>query len=287
MEKRPYDMAYLQISFTDPEYKQQTIRFKLNANSIYLEDQVKAGIPATIQEGNRIIPYPFTPAEYAAMAFTNGTLRTTVKIAQDYLMATPQNGIFKGQCHYIKQPLFDLYDKDLENKIQNDDFRLRLKAANKINDINDLKTAQDLMYRLNGSYFKAPGHDAVTEEEIANAIEECRRGLINYMDDAESDGLYKLLEDVTTADEQIVILVGKAVAKGILAFDHTPNQVSTKVNGEWKAIKMISSSLAPTERQRLFAEFLASPEGRVLLDDVTKQVEGGGAKTKKEKLVTA
>lgn len=283
LEKRPYDMAYLQITFEDVDEINKTIRFKMNANSIYLDDQVKAGIPATMQEGNRIIPYPFTPSEYEAMKFTNGILRTTLDMAQKYLMATPQNGNFKGYCSIIKQPLFDLYDKTLETKIQNDDFRLRLKAANKINEINDLKVAQDLMYRLNGSFFKAPGQNATTPEEIANALEECRRGLINFMDDAEEEGLYKLLEDVSTADEQVMILVGKAVQKEILAFDQTPNQVTLNTNGVWKNVKMISSTIPPNERQRLFAEFLASPEAKVLYDDIDGRVNGKPATTKKQK----
>lgn len=289
IEKRPYDMAYLQISFQDAEdQRNKTIRFKMNANSIYLDEQVAAGIPATIQEGNRVVPYPFTPQEYKAMEFNNGVLRTNLEIAQKYLMATPQNGAFQGYCSVIKQPLFDLYDKTLETKIQNDDFRLRLRAANKIDQITDLKVAQELMYRVNGSFFKAPGIDAVTPEEIADALEECRRGLITFMDDAEDQGLYKLLEEVTTADEQVLILVGKAVQKGILAFDHTPNQVTLNTNGVWKNVKMISSTIPPNERQRLFAEFLASPEAKVLYDDIVNRVEGRSTttKNKKEQLVT-
>lgn len=257
-EKRPIDHAYLQLTFAEAPNdegatKNRTIRLKLSSNTIYQDEQIKEGILANV---------PFTTAERNAVKFVQGVLMTKNTIVQTFLEASPQFGQFKGYCDAVKEPLYDLYDKTAEVKINNAEVLKRLKAINKAAEIyesKDVKKGQDLMIRLNGSFYKAP-----------DDIEEIFAGLTSFIDDADELMLDKLLDDSMTQDEQLVILVGKAVAAEIISFNEAPNQVSLKKNGNWVNVKMISDSLEPAERQRVFVEFLASPDGKYLADDLNK-----------------
>lgn len=262
-EKRPIDHAYLQLTFAEAENeegatKNRTIRLKLSSNSIYQDEQIKEGIAANV---------PFTTAERNAVKFVQGVLMTKNTIVQKFLEASPQFGQFKGYCDAVKEPLYDLYDKTVELKAATDEFKKRLKAANKIAEISDLKEGQDLMIRLNGSFFKAP-----------DTLDEVLSGLISYLDDADEAMLDKIINDSMTKDEEIIILVGRAAAAGIISFDDLPNQVALKKGSTWIPVKMISSDLPASERQRFFVEFLSTNDGKLLQDDLKKQLSGKASK---------
>lgn len=279
LEKRPIDHAFLQITFTESDKdlpsgqypKNRTLRLKMNSNSIFQDEQIKEGIPANT---------PFTSAEKTAVEFRNGVLVTRYDIVQKFLDNHPQNKKFSGLCDAIKQPLFEEYDKASTLKAGNEDFRKRAKVAAKImalEESGDLKAGQDLMIRLNGSFFKVPD---LMEEVIA--------GLIAFLDNAEEPELDKFLSDSVSKDEEITILIGRAVNSGVLSFDEKPNQVSLKKNNAWVDVKLISSEHSPAERKRYFAEFLSSPDGQLLYEDLKKTTEGGATKTKsKKETVTA
>lgn len=270
MEKRPLDHAYLKNTFFDQsdadetKWKNRTTRLKLSSNTIYQDEQIKEGIPAN---------EPFTQGERDAVKFVYGRLITGNTIVQKYLETSPQYDKFKGKSDDITRPLFTLYEPANETKIINDSFRKSLRAANKIAEIDDLKEAQELMYYLNGSFFKAPGTEAVTDEEKAEALEECRRGLIAFLDDTDDAGLDRILDSEISSDDSAAILVGKAVAGGFISFDAKPNMVSVKKGGGWGDAKMIASTTDPEERQRIFVEFLGSKDGSKLLDDLKKRVK--------------
>lgn len=268
-EKRPIDHAYLQLTFAEApndegSTKNRTIRLKLSSNTIYQDEQIKEGILANV---------PFTTAERNAVKFVQGVLMTKNTIVQKFLEASPQFGNFKGYCDAVKEPLYDLYDKSIEMKATTDEFKKRLKAANKIAEIEDLKEGQDLMIRLNGSFFKTPDN-----------LDEVIAGLISYLDDADEAMLDKIINDSMTKDEEIIILVGRAVAAEIISFDQLPNQVAMKKGNNWIPVKMISSDIQASERQRFFVEFLSTNDGKLLQDDLKKQLDG---KSKKKELANA
>lgn len=275
-QKRPIDHAYLQQTFTfeDAEGTQQnkTARLKLNSNTIWQDEQIKMGIPANA---------PFTQAERDAVRFTNGVLMTNKKIVQTFLEAVPQFEGFKGERDgEVKEALYELFDKTEKLKSDNKEFLKRVKGAAKIAELyenEDAKAMKDLMIRLNGAFFKAP-----------DDIEELLAQLTNYVDDADEAMLDKLLDDTMTQDEALVILVGKAVNADIISFDKSQNQVSLKKNNSWVDVKMISSNIEPSERQRLFVEFIASPDGKYIAEDLKARFDGEGEgkkKPRKEQLV--
>lgn len=270
-EKRPVDHAYLRQTFTytddNGNERNRTARLKLNSDTIWQDEQIKNGILAN---------EPFTNAERDAVMFKNGVLMTNKEIVQRYLETVPQCVGFKGESSDIREPLYELYDKTIKLKSDNAEFLKRVEAASKVADIykkGEVKAGQDLMIRLNGAFFKAP-----------NDIEEILQGLTSFVDDADEKMLDKLLDESMTQDEQLVILVGKAVGADLISFDQSSNQVSLKKNNSWVDVKMISSNLEAAERQRVFVEFLASPDGKYLADDLKKQLDG---KAKKKELANA
>lgn len=270
-DKRPVDHAYLKQTFTTPDGKNRTARLKLSCNTIWQDEQIKPeiGIPANEQ---------FTQAERDAVKFVNEILMTGNKTVQEYLESIPQfekwkgwekdeSGNFKGYSE--EKPLYTLLDKDIEAKTTNEEFKKRLKAANKVAGITDLKEGQDLMIRLNGRSFTPP-----------NDLIDLQNALIEFVDDANDEMLDALLKDEVSVDEKVIILISRAISEKIISFDAVPNQVAKRKGDAWTAVKSVSSEYSMEERERYFAEFLTSEDGKLLRGDIEKDVE------KKEKANT-
>ena len=149
----------------------------------------------------------------------------------------------------------------MELQTEDEMFMKRLKAANKIAAIKDVTEGQELMIRLNGSFFKAPSD-----------ILKIRSELIRFLDDADEPMLDNLLKDDINIDEKTTVLIGKAISLGIISFDKVADQV-VKVKGtKTTNLKEISSEHSPEERKRYFSEFLTSDDGKLLLKDLEKDV---------------
>ena len=78
---------------------------------------------------------------------------------------------------------------------------------------------------------------------------------------------------------------------GLISFDEPgmENFVVKKKNGTVIPLKEISAALGMSERKRYLAEFMAVPEGRLLLEDLRKDVAGEKKeeqKMKKEILIS-
>lgn len=265
LNKRPIEHAYTQLTFFDKKTEQnKTIRLKLNTNTIWLDEQVKQGMPGhiTYKDGS-FGNVPPTQAERDAVMFKNGVLKTSNPIVQQYLEASPQFHGFDGLCDKIRQPLYELLDLEKEMDDDISLFDKQVEAAVKIKGIETLEEAQELMYHLNGFWFKAP-----------ETLKECKKGLIQFLDDADDIALDKLLENTKTKDDEVKILIGRAMARGIISFTANPNQVSLKKGSGWADVRMISSDTPKDERTRLFAEYLLSKDGAALHDDIKNKVGG-------------
>ena len=266
LQKRPIDHAYLKVTFYDNKtQKSRTARLKLGSSSIWQDEQIKEGIPAN---------EPFTNAERKAVQFNYGVLRTKNPLVQLYIETIPSMEGFDGECDAVKKPLYKLYDKTGEIKTRNAAIKKRLEAGNRIEAITELREAQDLMIRLNGSFFTPP-----------DSLEECQNQLFEFLDDADDDMLEKLMQDKVSKDEEIMITVGRAVAAGIISYTQKMNYVSMKKGTEWVDVKVISNQLPPSERERQFMEFLSTNDGDALYTDIQIKLaesEGKVRKTKKK-----
>lgn len=254
VDKRPNDRPFLQITFTDVEGLNRTIRFKLNCNTPYQDEQIeKFKIPANEK---------YTKAERSMLAFKNGVLVVTNKAAQKFLDIHPQNEKFAGDCPDIHGPLFVEFDPKVKVNNSVKEFKRRLEAANKIAAL-DLEEAQSMLVRLNGSFFKSP-------EELNDCIDI----LVEYMDECDEAGIEDILRDGATLEDEIKILINKAIAKDVLSFNEQgmENFVVKKQSGRVIPLKEISKNLHETERRRLFSEFLASNDGSLHLEDLRKIV---------------
>ena len=84
--KRPIDHAYGQITFTDRDGKNRTIRYKSQTDEIYQDKQIKElMIPANEK---------FTQSERDALCFRDGVLITDIPTTQNYLDTSPQHEDF-------------------------------------------------------------------------------------------------------------------------------------------------------------------------------------------------
>lgn len=256
LKSRPLDHAFMQTTFTDRDGNYRTIRLKTQAKSIFQDEQIKAGILANV---------PYSQIEKDAVAFHGGVLTTNNAVVQEFLEASPQfEGFWKpdvegrvGSSTEVTRPLYKLLDQVSDIKTENQLMRTRVKAANKIFAIEDLKEAQALMIRLNGSFFKAP-----------DDILDCQNALVEFLDEANEAAINDLLRDDVTVDEEATVLIGLAVGANLLSFDAIPNQVAKINNGVPVAVKEISSELPLEERKRYFSEWLTSNAGKLLLADL-------------------
>ncbi len=251
---RKNDRPALQITFTDESGTNRTIRFKLNCNTPYQDEQIeKHKIPANER---------FTDAERAALWIRGGVLVAKNPIAQQFLDIHPQNGNFKGSCPDIPGPLFVEYkpeEKTLKNVTA---FKRRLQAANKIAELS-LEEAQGMLVRLNGTFYKAP-----------DKLNDCIDVLVDYLDECDEDGIEDILRDGVSLEDEITILINKATGNGVLSFNEVgmENFVVKKQAGRTIPLKEISKNLPEQERRRLFSEFLASNDGTLHLEDLRKIV---------------
>lgn len=272
-KNRVIDHAYLRATFFDPkEKKNRTIRLKLNSNFIDQDKQVKEELILANE--------PFTFEEKKAVEFRNGILMTNLPIVQQFLEASPQFSRFTGTSADIKETLYELIDKKAEIKSKNKDFLRTLEAATKVAEVykkGDLKEAQDLMIRLNGSFFTPP-----------NDMDEILAELTKFVDDADDRMLDKLLAEDHTEDEKITILIARAVNEKIISFEQVENEVVRIDRDKPVTLREIPSSYDKDERKRYFAAFLSSEEGHLLAQDLQDAIDektGGkvkGARKKKE-----
>lgn len=243
----------------------RTIRLKLNSNTPYQDEQIeKEKIPANTK---------YSQLEYDACKFRHNTISTINPAVQRYLEVYPGFEGFKGYCEEIPRVQYKLYDKNVEIKSENEGFKKRLKAANKIAEL-ELGEAQDLLIKIFGSFYTLP-----------ETLEAAQNALVNFMDEGD-EAMEEILKEDTTIDDEVQILMGRLVSKGVLSFDAVEGHVAKKKGSEWINLKAISNEYTPLERQRLFSEFLTSPAGKLLLDDLKKEASGEEAKNKKD-LVTA
>lgn len=249
-------MPYLQYTIVTPEGKSRTARFKIGANSIWLDEQIANGIPANAK---------FTQRERDLMKFRYGRLRTGIPIAKEFLDNSPQMKGFEGTSVDNIKPSFEAYSKATQQKELNSSFKTMLKAGNIIAKYN-LKQAQEMLIRIQGSFVPVPDN-----------VEECQNELAELVD-SNPDALKEVLksEKDRTADDETNLMIGKLVHSGILSFEHEAGAISKKFGEEWKTVKEIGGE-DPEERQRLFVEFLNSDAGQALLSDLKndlRKVEG-------------
>jgi len=240
----------------------RTIRLKLNSNTPYQDEQIeKEKIPANEK---------FTQMEYDARKFRHNTLTTDNPVVQRFLEVSPWMEGFKGTCPEVPRPCFKLYDKNVEIVSENRSFKDRLKAANKIADL-DLEKAQEMLIRIFGTFYTVP-----------DTLEEAQNALVNFMDEGD-EAMDEILKEDTTLDDEVQIILGKLVSAGILSFDAVQGQVCKKKGDNWIELKAIGNEYTPMERQRYFIEFLTSPAGKLLLDDLRKDAT---KKVKEKELVS-
>lgn len=260
IDKRPNDAAYLKQTFTTQDGKNRTARLKLNCDTIWQDEQIKPEVGIGANE-------PFTTQERKAVEFINEICIARVPIVAEYLESIPQfEGWKKKNPNGFSEEtaLYKLLDKDSEAKASNEDIKKRIKAASKVADLTELKEAQDLIIRLNGTHFTPP-------EDLV-AVQNLLFDFVDDADDAMLDAVLKSEKDITQ-DEKVNVLITRAVNEKKLSFSEVPNQVARKVGNKWVNVKEISNEHSLEERTRYFAEFLTSDSGKLLLADIEKDVK--------------
>ena len=262
VSKPPFYPIYLRVTFQDKNGVSKTIRYKENASDADGNPVIDQRIQ--IDKLKIDANEPFTQNERRDRSFRNGILVTNKKVLQTYVEAYPGCEGFEGTCDDVPQPIYKILDKAAQEKVKNSDIRKRVKAANKIIDL-ELDEAQAMLIRLNGSFFETP-----------KELEECQNLLMEFVDDAEEAGLDAVLRDDKdiNIDDKTTILIGKLVNAEMLSFDKLDGKISKKdKNGKWIEIREMSSEYPLNERVRLFSDFLNTDDGKALKNDLEKDLK--------------
>ena len=252
IDKIPLWEPYLQYTFTDKDGKNKTTRLKLNSDSIYQDEQVKAGILANER---------FTTAERNSRKFRNGVLLTGIPIVQKFLEeGCPHFKDFEGICQDVQSKAFRRYDKSVEVKSTNKAFKDNLAAANKIAGL-DLKGAQDLLLKIYGFHYTVP-----------QDLDEAQNVLVAYMNESDA-AVQEIIDENVTIDQEIKILLGKLMNAKKISFDAIEGQVAKKKNEDWIPLKSIGLDYSVDEKERIFSEFLSTPSGLTILADLKNEAD--------------
>lgn len=258
IDKRKDYCPHLRTTITKPNVGRVVIRYKENTELIEQDLQIKKGILAND---------PFIAGEYAALRFAYGTKTTKDPVVQSYL---EEYAGFEGNentSNDCPRKEYKLLDYQKEAKDLNSFTRRRVEAVNKILNA-ELDETKELLWRAYGTYYKP------TED-----VEENQNKLINYLDENE-DAVSEIMKGDITKDDEVKILIGRALSMGVLSFDINSGQVSKKKGTAWIDVKAISGELELNERVRQFSQFLTSDSGKLLREDIEADLGVSKAKTK-------
>lgn len=246
---------HLQHTFVHKDGKQRTIRYKQGVPSIFQDEQIKNfSVPANER---------FTDDERRAMNFVNGVLVHDGEHEQKFLDKdhNPQREDFTGRRIGQITPLFKELDEELEEKEENSFLKNTGLALVKILSMGKAEVSA-LLSLFYGASYVVPATLSAAQNAAAKALEgnEDRMKMVNEWG---SD------KDV---DSKIIILLNKALGKGIVSFDLHDNQVSLLKNNEWRDVKMISGD-SYEEREVLFRQYLATEQGELLRKDIESLVK--------------
>ncbi len=256
VKKIPVHRPTLRQTFQDENGVGKTIRYKESSTSV---DQLYQMEKEKIDANER-----FTTTERNDLRFKFGTLTTDKLIAQTYLEAHPEFSGFKGRCDDVKQPRYRLLDTEKDEDLKNEDMRKRVKAATKVLSLS-LEDAQEMLIRLNGSFFKTP-----------DKVGACQNLLMQFVDDANDAGLDDVLKgsEEITVDDKTTVLIGTLINSGVISFDQVQGKISKKgKDGKWITLRDMSAEYTLDERKRLFSDFLNTDDGSDLKADLEKELK--------------
>lgn len=226
--------------------KRVVIRYKETTDEIEQDKQIEKGIPAN---------NPFTAGEYSALQFFMGTKTTNNPTVKKYLK---EYAGFEGNSYTSTDtPLkeYKLLDFDKEAKDLNLLTRRKVEAVNKILSL-DLDGTNKLLWLAYG-----------TQYQTTDDVSKNQNTLIKYLDENE-EAVDEILKEETTKDDEMNVLVARALSAGVLSFDANQGQVSKKKGTAWIDVKAVSADLEPAERIRQFVNFVGSDSGKLLKEDI-------------------
>jgi hypothetical protein len=239
---------YLKHNFTDKSGKRKITRFKLGANSIFQDEQIKNDM---ILANER-----FTTDERRTLYLINGVLVTDDEFLQSFLHEdnNPQRLEFTGRSRGSITPLIMELDEEKISDDENDFIFRTAEAIMKIRSMTKDEAAAFVALFRGASY------------PIPERLKDCQNILSKDLEGSD-ERINMILNADINPDSQVVILLNKAINKGILSFEIKPDFVQVKRGEQWLDAKMVVAD-SYEEREILFRQYLASPEGELLRKDI-------------------
>jgi hypothetical protein len=239
---------FLQHVFTDKDGKQRKTRLKFGSSDIFMDTQIeKDKIPANDQ---------YTEAERNALFFINGVLVTQDEYIQTFLSAdnNPQREDFTGRNRGNLSPIFRELDEEKdaneENKFIFDTGRALVKI-----EAMSLVEVQSLVAIMFGSSYPTPARLKDCQNLCAKALE------------GNEERINMVLNGEWGKDEEITVLLNKAITKGVVSLENKADYVQMKKGKDWVDVKMVVADNYE-QKEMLFRQFLASQEGELLRKDI-------------------
>lgn len=243
---------YLKHTFADKNGKRRITRFKLGSTSIYQSEQISKDM---IDANDK-----HTDEERRTLYLVNGVLVTNDEYVQAFLHEdnNPQREEFTGRDRGGVTPIIRELDEAAMDEEENDFIFKTAEALQKIKQMSKDEAAAyiSLFY---GASFTVP-----------ESLTKCQNLLSKSLENNEAR-IDMILKGDKNVDDEITVLLSKAINKGVLSFELKQNFVQVLRDGEWVDAKMISAD-SYGEREILFRQYLASPEGELLRKDIEGMV---------------
>lgn len=256
----------LQHVFTDKNGKQKKTRYKQGASSIFMDEQMKPtgdNIPANDK---------YSDEERETLFLINGVLVSNDEFVHSFLDKdnNPQREDFTGRNRGGAGSIFRELDEVGIANIENKFIRDTAKALTKIFEM-DLTEVQSLVALLFGSSYPTPSR-----------LEDCQN-LCSKSLEGNEERINLVLNGDWGKDGEITVLLNKAITKDVISFTNKADFVQIKKGKDWIDAKMVVAD-SYEQREILFRQHLASPEGELLKKDIEGLVAEPkqNSKTKKE-----
>ena len=235
---------HMMYTFTTQEGNSRTIRFLKASNDIDLDVQIKAGFEANLK---------ITEADRSELRFKKNKLISNKKNVLAFLAAAPSNENFEGDRSDY-QVTFREFKPEISRK-KNADLALKqAKAIVALEDFTDEQMDSKLL-KINGSAYQLP--------QLSEEKKEALLDIINEVSAEDLSILKTILEQ--GKEDDLEVLLGKAINKKVISFIEAPGQIMIKRNGTFVKLLQVSEDHNEEQKIALFIDTLRTEEGKITL----------------------
>lgn len=232
----------IQVYAEDGSVQTREIRYLSNATSIFVDEQIKAGLKFELKPKYN---------ELLDLQFEAGELVATKNLQKQFLLATAFNNAFPKELRMPEQyACFEEFKPAVEEAANLEEFELNVTAANKIIAMSRDEAAEALML------WNPTGH--VPETMTVGSIKLRLREIINEKHPRTGQvGAQFIIDGTKKSEDKTRLIVTKALAAEIISLSDIPGSAALKgKNGKFEPLCTVAEEGGLELKTTRFIEWL-------------------------------